>query len=84
MRIVSWGAEGFISVALVPQAEIITTARYLQALRNLCPTLRDRLAEKKEMIMQHERARCPSVLVGAWTGVIGMFENFSVHPTVRT
>jgi len=52
MRIVSWGAEGFISVELVPQAEIITAARYLQARRNLCPTLRDRPPGKREMIMQ--------------------------------
>jgi hypothetical protein len=66
MRIVSWGAQGFIPVELVPQAEIIKSARYLQAL------LRDRRAGKREVIMQHEKARGPSVLVGAWTGGIGM------------
>jgi len=76
MRIVSWGAEGFISVALVPQGEIITAARYLQALQNLRPTLHDRRPGKREMIMQHEKACGPALLFGAWRGGIRMPGNF--------
>jgi hypothetical protein len=84
MRIVSWDAEGFKSVKLVPQAETITAARYLQPLRNLRPTLHDRSPGKRGMIMPHEKTRGPAVLVGAWRGGLRMPENFRINPTVRT
>ena len=76
MRIVFWDAEGFISVDLVPQAETITAAFYLQTLQNLRPTLFDRRSGKREMITQHEKARGPALLIGEWRGGIRMPENF--------
>lgn len=73
MRIVSWGAEGFISVELVPQGETVTAARYLQAVQSLRPTLRDKRPGKREIVMQHEKARGPALIGGA---CIRMPENF--------
>lgn len=82
--IVSWSAEGCISVELLPQGETSTAARYVQTLRNLRLTLSDKRPGKREMVLQHEKARGPALLVSAWKEGRRMPENFSIHPTFRT